>query len=203
MQVLELVRGSFFVMRSRRPLWEYHVAKPSRNRVRAGAALLLIALGTSGCSLTMHLTSLHGDDEHTASTSKQISPLSPHMDEEDWRRAQSALSLAVDPQGSGQPVNWDNPSSKRRGMFAPSGQVVLTEQTVCRAFSAILIEQGAPESRHEGKACRQGPGEWAIHDIRRAGPTTTASTGAKPEALLTAQPLPARSEPMILSGSRR
>jgi 17 kDa outer membrane surface antigen len=191
-------------MRSRRPLGEYHAGKPSRNRARVSALLLLLAmgLGTSGCSLTMHLTSLHGDDEHTASTSKPISPLSPNMDEEDWRRAQSALSLAVDPQGSGQPVNWDNPSSKRRGVFAPSGQVVLTEQTVCREFSAILIEQGAPETRHEGKACRQGPGEWAIRDIRRAGATTTASTGQRPDAALTLQPLPAKSEPMILSGQR-
>lgn len=203
MQVLELVRGSFFVMRSRRPLWEYHAGKPSRNRVCASVLLLALGLTVSGCSLTMHLTSLHGEDEHTASASKPISPLSPHMDEEDWRRAQSALSLAVDPQGSGQPVNWDNPGSKRRGVFAPSGQVVLTEQTVCREFSAILIEQGTPETRHEGKACRQGPGEWAIRDIRRAGSTTTASTSHRADSPLTMQALPPKSEPMILSGTRR
>lgn len=192
-------------MRIRRPLREYHAAKRSRNRARGVALLLAMALGlgTGGCSLTMHLTSLQSDDEHTGSTTKPVSPLSPHMDEEDWRRAQSALSLAVDPQGSGQPVNWDNPGSKRRGMFAPLGTVELTQTTVCRAFSAILIEQGAPESRHEGKACRQGPGEWAIRDIRKISATTTASTGPRAGDALPLQPLPPKSQPMLLSGERR
>jgi surface antigen len=152
---------------------------PGRLRNRFGAIgawmlLLVLSLASAGCSLTMHLASLQADPETTGSTpiSRAGSSLDPSLDDEDWRRAQSALNLAVDPQGSGQPVNWDNPTTKRKGSFAPAGNLVLVDNTVCRPFTATLVQAGsaaaAPrETRHSGQACRTGPGEWAL---RHAGP---------------------------------
>jgi surface antigen len=167
------------------------------------ASGLPFALG--GCSLTMHLASLQDDPESTASITRPVSPLDPSLDEEDWRRAQAALSLAVDPQGSGQPVNWDNPASKRKGTFAASGNLVLVDNTICRPFTATIQQAGlnAREIRHQGQACRIGPGEWALRQVQPAMAETTASSrpGAPAAAAAAAaernQPFPAPSTSML------
>lgn len=142
---------------------------------------LLLASGLpfmlAGCSLTMHIASLQNDPETTATISRPASPLDPSLDEEDWRRAQAALSLAVDPQGSGQPVNWDNPATKRKGTFAPSGNLALVDNTICRPFTATIVHGGtAPrEVKHQGQACRVGPGEWALRQMQAVPAEMTAS----------------------------
>lgn len=157
---------------STRSLTRYNAPGALRNRLRAAAGLLgamAVAMVAGGCSLSMHLASLQNDPETTASVTRSPSPLDPLLDDEDWRRAQAALSLAVDPQGSGQPVNWDNPSTKRKGTFAPAGNLVLVENTVCRAFTASITQSGlalAREIRHTGQACRTGPGDWAMRSAQ-------------------------------------
>jgi surface antigen len=188
----------------------YNAPVVSRNRLGAligAGAVLLLALAGGGCSLSLQLASLQNDPETTASV--PISPLSPTLDTEDWRRAQAAVSLAVDPQGSGQVVNWENPATKRKGSFVPTGNLVLAENTVCRPFSATIVDGGAKsvETRHLGKACRTGPGEWVIREVKEQGgaaglPLTTASTGplkldagaVKRDSL---QPLPAATSAML------
>lgn len=159
------------------------------------------AAGLGGCSLSMHLASLQIDPETTASVTRAASPLDPSLDEEDWRRAQAALSLAVDPQGSGQPVNWDNPATKRRGSFVPAGNMILVENTVCRPFTAVVVQAGghqpgaARETRHSGQACRLGPGEWAMRQINPQPLALTEATAKLPPGGRSApaehQPLPA------------
>jgi surface antigen len=120
----------------------------------------------------MNLTGFSGEEEVTTG-SIQSGPKSPFplaLDGEDMRRLNSALSLAVDPQGAGLPVNWDNPATRRRGTFSPIGELTLVDSTICRPFRALLVDssdQRAPkETRHEGRACRTGPGEWAIRDVK-------------------------------------
>lgn len=150
----------------------YNAPGALRNPLRAAAGLIgamTVALAAGGCSLSMHLASLQIDPETTASITRSPSPLDPSLDDEDWRRAQAALSLAVDPQGSGQPVNWDNPATRRKGTFAPAGNLVLVENTVCRAFTASITQSGlgpAREARHSGQACRTGPGDWAMRSVQ-------------------------------------
>ena len=177
-----------------------------RNRVCAPLCVAaLLALGLGGCSISTHIASLQLEPEMTASIAgRPGSPLGANLDEEDGRRAQSALSLAIDPQGSGQPVNWDNPSTRRRGSFVPSGNMVIIADTVCRPFTALMVDGGpeAKETRQEGKetrlegmACRTGPGEWVIREMRAAGGV------AKLDALN--QPLPPKSAPLSLSSDRK
>jgi hypothetical protein len=137
----------------------------------------------------MHLASLQNDPETTASISRPVSPLDPSLDEEDWRRAQAALSLAVDPQGSGQLVNWDNPASKRKGTFSASGNLVLVENTICRPFTATITQGGIVprETRHQGQACRIGPGDWALRQVQPLSGETTASTRPAAAATVAAE----------------
>jgi surface antigen len=179
----------------------YKARFASCNRAHALARLILclgLGFAASGCSLTMHLTSFSDEPETTAS----ISPrgpvrLDPSLDDEDWRRAQSALSLAVDPQGPGLPVNWDNPATKRKGSFVASGEMKLVQDTICRPFAASLVQPGGKESKQSGQACRVGPGEWAMRLDAATGKEGAAqplplSAGASPPQPATLQPLPAR-----------
>lgn len=167
----------------------YKAAFASGNRCGALARLVLamaLAGAASGCSLTMHLNSFQDEVETTASIAPRVpSRLDPSLDDEDWRRAQAALSLAVDPQGPGLPVNWDNPASKRRGTFTPSGDMTLVQDTICRPFTASLHQPGGKETRQTGQACRVGPGEWAMKVD--AVPEKAREPGKKDAA---GQPLP-------------
>lgn len=172
----------------------YKAAIASRNRLAPLFPLVVaagLALCASACSLTMQLASLSDEPETTASIPARPSlatRLDSSLDDEDWRRAQSALSLAVDPQGPGLPVNWDNPASKRKGTFVASGNMVIVQDTICRPFAATLVQPTGKEGKHTGHACRLGPGEWAL---RMDTPATPAKEvpGAKD---LPSQPLPAR-----------
>ncbi len=147
----------------------YRAVFARRNHLAAGlrlALLLVLGLSASACSLTMHLASLGDDGDNTAPIPAMpalVPRLDPSLDDEDWRRAQLALSLAIDPQGPGLPVNWDNPLSKRKGSFAAAGNMIIAQDTICRPFDATLIQPGGKQSRHSGLACRLAPGEWAPH----------------------------------------
>lgn len=165
-----------------RPGWVvegYRKGAASRNRrARAQFAFLslAIALMASGCSLTMNLTGFSGEEETTASVTPQASVFPVPLDDEDWRRVNAALALAVDPQGAGLPVNWDNPSSKKRGSFEQSGTIAIVGHTLCRPFKAKLVD-GVKESQHVGQACRTGPGEWAMRDVKPAGMVASGKEG--------------------------
>lgn len=96
------------------------------------------------------------------------------LDPEDARRAMAALATALDPQGSGQKVNWDNPASGARGAFRPTGSPYPQEGRICRAFVAD-IEAGGETERLEGAACRDKTAEWSL---------TSVIAGAKSEGSL-------------------
>lgn len=84
---------------------------------------------------------------------------------EDLRRADGALALALDPQGNGAPVSWDNPQSGMKGSFTPVGGPFLRSDEVCRAFIANVQTQAAP-ARIQGTACRPSGGEWIVKETQ-------------------------------------
>jgi surface antigen len=95
----------------------------------------------------------------------QVSPFSPKLDEEDWRRAKAALATALDPQGNGGQVGWDNADSGAKGSFAPIGNAFLAKDDICRAFiAAVSVKE--PEQWFQGSACRVTPAEWQIKDVK-------------------------------------
>jgi len=113
----------------------------------------------------MPMFSLAPEPEVTGSITKPATPLSPRLNDEDWRRAQAALVLAVDPQGNGAPVSWDNPESGHRGSFVAAGPLFLQENRICRPFAAEVNAKG-DESHLSGNSCRLGPNEWVIRDVK-------------------------------------
>lgn len=96
---------------------------------------------------------------------KAASPLSPRLDQEDWRRARAALATALDPQGNGGVVRWENGESGRKGSFAPVGNAYLVKDEICRSFVASLMLD-EPEQWLQGSACRVSPTEWTIKDAK-------------------------------------
>jgi surface antigen len=157
-----------------------------------GEALRLLAVGVitlsaGACSLTYSFASLDADEpETTASIAPKtaVSPLSPDLNEEDWRRAKAAMGVALDPQGAGTQVSWDNPETSRKGAFTPSGAPFVKNDDICRSFSAQVHEKvpTAPTKTLQGTACRPSGGEWAITELKPADgkPTDAKAPDTKP-----------------------
>ena len=126
----------------------------------------LIALSAGACSYSFGLSGLDEDEPKSTGAigSRAVTHLSPDLDEEDWRRAKAALAVALDPQGPGTQVSWDNPVSTRKGTFTPAGAPFVKDDEICRSFSAHL--GGASASALQGTACRPSGGEWAIKDVK-------------------------------------
>lgn len=148
--------------------------RDDRHSLHAGckplSVALVLALGllAGGCSVSMPIASLFGGEERTVTGSiqpTQLSPLSPELGVEDWRRAKGALALALDPIGNGQAVSWENPDTRMRGTFTPVGLPFVKSDEICRAFLASLNLQGQP-SELQGTACRPTGEEWKIQDIK-------------------------------------
>ena len=87
------------------------------------------------------------------------------LDAEDWRRAKAALSTALDPQGNGSLVGWDNPDSGNRGSFTPVGKPYPLEAGICRVFLAEVDRKG-DEQAMQGTACSDKQGEWTIAEAK-------------------------------------
>ena len=100
-------------------------------------AVGLIALSASACSYSFGLSGLDEDEPKStgAIATRAVTHLSADLDEEDWRRAKAALAVALDPQGPGTQVSWDNPASTRKGTFTPTGAPFVKDDEICRDFS--------------------------------------------------------------------
>jgi surface antigen len=120
----------------------------------------------AGCA-SIQLPSFISHDDVTGSIPKFSSPLSRSLDKEDWRRAQASLGVALDPQGNGLAVSWDNPQSGAKGSFIPTAPATLANDRLCRPFKAELGGTLARENL-EGLGCRDKVGEWSITQLRPA-----------------------------------
>jgi surface antigen len=125
-----------------------------------------VALAAGACSMSFPIASLVDEPATTSSVApRAVSPLSPDLGVEDWRRARAALGVALDPQGSGAQVSWDNPDTGLKGTFTPVGQPFVKSDEICRAFTATLAGQTAT-STLQGTACRPSGAEWAISEVK-------------------------------------
>lgn len=126
-----------------------------------GASLL------SACSLSVPMPGLGSDEASTGSIKPAVvSPFSAEMDAEDWRRAKSALDTALDPQGNGAKVAWDNPTSGAKGSFVPLAQPFPKDDGICRAFTALVEIQGKGTRASRSSACRRNGGEWIVGQVK-------------------------------------
>lgn len=145
----------------------------------------LIALSASACSFSMGMMGL-GEEEPKATGAivpanaapDSRSMLSADLDEEDWRRAKAALAVALDPQGPGTHVSWDNPETGMKGTFKPSGAPFVKNDEICRTFTAQLA--GTASAHLQGTACRPSGDEWALKEVKPASDGKPAKTPEKP-----------------------
>lgn len=101
----------------------------------------------------------------TGSIPKRPASFGGDLDAEDWRRAHAALSVALDPQGNGRPVKWDNPETAMRGSVNPTGLPYVAGDEICRDFLASVV--GSTRSRFvRGTGCKLSGGEWELKRLR-------------------------------------
>lgn len=93
-----------------------------------------------------------------------LSRLAQPLDGEDLRRAKAALATALDPQGNGSLVGWDNPESGAKGSFTPIGKAYPADAKICRVFLSQIDRKGNEQSMR-GTACADKGGEWTIAEI--------------------------------------
>ena len=124
--------------------------------------LSLVAGLTAGCSLSFPMAGLKTDDTPTGSIDRTASLFSASLDREDLRRAKAALATALDPQGNGQRVVWQNPQTGAHGAFAASAPPFADEDRVCRAFSGNIFPTDTGDQHLTGSACREADGSWVL-----------------------------------------
>lgn len=137
--------------------------------VAAGALGSVLVLG--GCSQPLIMFAPQVDaappEPESTGSIEPAAPKSfgPDLSGEDWRRAKAALSVALDPQGNGQPVKWDNPDSGMRGMVNPTGLPFVKNDEICRGFLASVIGPGANRFVR-GTGCRPSGGAWELKSLK-------------------------------------
>lgn len=75
------------------------------------------------------------------------------------------MGAALDPQGNGAGVNWDNPQTSAKGLFAPAAQAYPADGKICRAFVAEVWTREAHEQL-QGTACRERTVEWTLTEVK-------------------------------------
>ena len=90
-------------------------------------------------------------------------PFGGMLDEEDRRREKAALATAMDPQGDGATVHWENTKSGAKGAVTAVGRAYPSDGKVCRAFLSDLTRDTAQRTM-QGTACTLSAGEWVLRD---------------------------------------
>ena len=143
-----------------------------RPRTRLCAALpaglaLILAAGCSGPILTFQAEAdvAPGEPASTGSIAKAPTSFGRDLGDEDWRRAHAALGVALDPQGNGRPVKWDNPESGLRGSVNPTSLPFVSRDEVCRDFLASIV---TPEGGRflRGTGCKPSGGTWELRRLK-------------------------------------
>lgn len=137
-------------------------------RVAGALVALVLAIPGAGCGVSLPLASLVPEpgDVLTTGSLPRARSLGLLPQSEDWRRASAALATALDPQGNGARVSWDNPESGAAGSIAAADAPYLEGDLVCRRFAAVT-RLGQSEESYAGHACRNGPGDWRIRSSER------------------------------------
>lgn len=149
----------------------------AREDLRRGLlALAVLTAGAILCGCSQPVLVFRGEpspapaaEEPAATGSIERRPMTfgDDLGEEDWRRAGAALSVALDPQGNGRPVKWDNPETGLYGSINPTGLPYVADDAICRNFLASVISPG--RSRFvRGTGCKPSGGAWTLTRVRTA-----------------------------------
>jgi hypothetical protein len=140
--------------------------KSTRGTAALQISSLLVTSALAGCSVSFPISPLLWPGT-SADTAADAPPQAfvRMLDAGDWRRAKTALSTALDPQGNDAPAAWMNPESGNKGSFAPVGKAFSSNAGICRPFLANVERKDGGGSL-EGTACAGPRGEWTIAEAK-------------------------------------
>jgi surface antigen len=128
--------------------------------------LILIGLGTGGCSLSRpdSYAKMNATDVTGALGKQAATPAAPTESDLAFARTAASDVLTKGDKDSSQP--WENPETGARGSVTPLSQAYSAEDgRTCRDFLASYVN-GRAESWLQGAACKAGQGRWEIHTIK-------------------------------------
>jgi surface antigen len=131
----------------------------------AVVTLILVGLGSSGCSLNRSDAALAKiEDSEVTGAIAAASPPIPTESDLAFARTAASDVLTKGDKDSSQP--WENPETGARGSVTPLAQSYASEDgRTCRDFLASYVK-GRAESWLQGAACKAGQGRWEIHTLR-------------------------------------
>ena len=127
--------------------------------------MILIGLGTSGCSLSRSdaFAKLEEKDV-TGTVTPPVAPPVPTETDLAFARTAASDVLTKGDKDSSQP--WENPETGARGSVTPLSQAYSADDgRTCRDFLASYVN-GRSESWLQGAACKAGHGRWEIHTLK-------------------------------------
>ena len=130
----------------------------------AAMTLILIGLGSGGCSLSRSDAAFAKMDasDLTGTLGKQAA--SPTESDLVFARTAASDVLTKGDKDSSQP--WENPETGARGSVTPLSQAYAADDgRTCRDFLASYVN-GRSESWLQGAACKAGHGRWEIHTLK-------------------------------------
>mgnify|MGYP000235737391 CR=1 FL=1 len=136
---------------------------------RGVAAVLLLAVGCGGCSLSGQFDTLFGSDKSDTTGSitpppgvKEVAELPPAADLV-YARAAATEMLKRDRKDASLP--WENPNTGARGTVTPIASAYTSAGLTCRDFLASYVA-GNAQSWMQGEACKQGKGVWEVRALK-------------------------------------
>lgn len=135
---------------------------------RGVAAVLLLAAGCGGCSLSGQFDSLFNSDKDTTGSItpppgvKEVAELPPAADLV-YARAAASEVLRRGQQDASLP--WENPHTGARGTVTPIATAYTSAGQTCRDFLASYVA-GNSQSWMQGEACKQGKGVWEVRALK-------------------------------------
>jgi surface antigen len=128
--------------------------------------LILIAVGTGGCSLSRldgGFAKLQGNESTGSIGAAQAGAPAPTEGDLAFARNAASDVLTKGDKDSSQP--WENPETGARGSVTPLAQAYSSEGRTCRDFLASYVN-GPSESWLQGAACQTEHGRWEIHTLK-------------------------------------
>ena len=126
--------------------------------------LILVGLGSSGCSLNRSDQALAKMEDSEVTGSIAATPPIPTESDLAFARTAASDVLTKGDKDSSQP--WENPETGARGSVTPLAQSYAAEDgRTCRDFLASYVN-GRTESWLQGAACKASQGRWEIHTLR-------------------------------------
>ena len=134
----------------------------------AAAAVLALALGSGGCSLSSQFDALFGSSTSDQTGSITPPPGSKPVDElpaTDLAYAKAAVSEVLNRGRKDASQPWENPSTGARGTVTPIASAYTEGDRICHDFLASYVN-GSSQAWLQGEACKPRKGGWEVRSLK-------------------------------------